>query len=52
MPSRFPHGPLGAIRVGFTERSSGRLTVSAARTNVALFIHRAVRPSGILSAAT
>jgi hypothetical protein len=28
-------------------RSSGRLTISAARTDVALLIRRAVRPSGI-----
>ena len=30
-------------------RSFVRLTISAARTNVALFIHRAVRPSAIPS---
>ena len=36
-----------------TSRSgSGRLTISAALTNVALFIHRAVRPPGLHRAET
>jgi hypothetical protein len=35
------------VRAHTSQSGSGRLTVSAARTNVALFIHRAVRPSGL-----
>jgi len=42
--------PLEATLPGFSWRNSGRLTVSAARTNVMLLIRRIVRPSGIPAA--
>jgi hypothetical protein len=34
--------------IGLSLSRSGRLTISAARTDVALFIHRAVRPCGLV----